>query len=64
MATEDNTTVTVSDFGAVDFENVSEVGGQIVVNLSAGQSYVLAAYADNASADNLNDGQWYENIFQ
>ncbi len=56
MATEDGTNVTVSDFGAVDFENVTEVGGEIIVpTLNAGESYVLTAYADNASADNLND---------
>ncbi|NJM24711.1 MAG: hypothetical protein HC859_03560 [Bacteroidia bacterium] len=54
MATEDNTTVTISDFQNVDFQNVSEAGGTIVVNLNAGQSYVLAAHCD-AAADNLNN---------
>ena len=54
MATEDNTHVKVSDFGSVDFENVSEVGGEINVTLNAGESYVLAAYVDGAAA-NLND---------
>ena len=54
MATEDNTNVKVSDFGAVDFENVSEVGGEINVTLDAGESYVLAAYADGVAA-NYND---------
>jgi gliding motility-associated-like protein len=54
MATEDNTTVTVSDFGGVDFENVNEGSGSIFVTLDAGQSYVLAAYCD-VDPDNLND---------
>ncbi|HYG19210.1 MAG TPA: IgGFc-binding protein, partial [Ohtaekwangia sp.] len=54
MATEDNTTVTVSDFKGVDFQNVSEAGGSIVVTLNTGQSYVLVAYCDGA-ADNLNN---------
>ncbi|HEY4654644.1 MAG TPA: IgGFc-binding protein, partial [Cyclobacteriaceae bacterium] len=54
IATEDNTTVTVSDFGGVDFENVSEGGGSIVVILNEGQSYVLAAYADQ-TPDNVNE---------
>ncbi|UII30120.1 putative Ig domain-containing protein [Fulvivirga ulvae] len=55
MATEDNTTVTISDFDAVDFENVSEGSGSIAINLNHGQSYVMAAFADNPSADNLNN---------
>ncbi|MEQ9423635.1 MAG: putative Ig domain-containing protein [Cyclobacteriaceae bacterium] len=54
MATEDNTTVNVSDFGAVDFQNVSEGGGTITVDLDQGESYVLAAFA-NVAAANLND---------
>ncbi len=55
MATEDNTNVKVSDFGTVDFENVTEVGGEINVTLNAGESYVLAAFVDNPSTANLND---------
>ncbi|GAB3336755.1 hypothetical protein GCM10027429_20420 [Marivirga atlantica] len=54
MAVEDNTTVEVSDFGAVDFENVDESSGSITVSLDAGESYVLTAFADGAAA-NLND---------
>ncbi|MEM9297446.1 MAG: Ig-like domain-containing protein, partial [Bacteroidota bacterium] len=55
MATEDNTTVNISDFGAVDFQNITEPGSGIIsVNLDAGESYVLAAHADAASA-NLNE---------
>ncbi|PTB93197.1 hypothetical protein C9994_13265, partial [Marivirga lumbricoides] len=54
MATEDATTVTISDFGAVDFENISE-SGDITVSLDAGDSYVMAAFVDKPSTDNLNN---------
>ena len=54
MASEDNTNVTVSDFGSVDFENVDESSGSISVNLNKGQSYVLAAHVGTVAA-NLND---------
>lgn len=55
MATEDNTLVTVSDFGTVDFEVQNEGAGSFNVTLDAGESYVLAAFADNPSSDNLNN---------
>ncbi len=54
MATENNTLVTVSDYDNVDFQNVDEIGGTISVSLDAGQSYVLAAFA-NVAPDNLNN---------
>ncbi|WP_424963800.1 Ig-like domain-containing protein [Ekhidna sp.] len=66
MATEDNTNITISDFDDVDFEGVSQAtedSGSIPVTLNAGESYVLAAFA-NSSTDgpgnsngtaNLND---------
>ncbi|WP_420315855.1 Ig-like domain-containing protein [Ekhidna sp.] len=66
MATEDDTNITISDFGDVDFEGVAQAvedSGSIPIMLSAGESYVLAAFA-NSSTDgpgntdgtaNLND---------
>ncbi len=58
MASQDGTSVTVSDFGSVDFENINEaaqpVPGEITVSLDAGESYVLAAHVDAAAA-NRND---------
>ncbi|MGB6035004.1 MAG: IgGFc-binding protein, partial [Cryomorphaceae bacterium] len=54
MATEDTTSVTISDFGGVDFQNVSEGSGSISVTLNRGESYVLSAFADGPSA-NIND---------
>ncbi|MEM6829801.1 MAG: IgGFc-binding protein [Bacteroidota bacterium] len=59
MASEDDTEVTISDFGGVDFENIDEaaqpVSGEISVMLDAGQSYVLSAHLKNSNTANTND---------
>ncbi|WP_370087849.1 Ig-like domain-containing protein [Ekhidna sp.] len=61
MATEDDTEVVVSEYddGAgnqVEFEGFGgATPSTITVNLDEGESYVLAAYADQGAAANLND---------
>ncbi|RED99763.1 tandem-95 repeat protein [Marinoscillum furvescens] len=58
MATEDNTNVSFSDFGSVDFEVVNESTGSVDFVLHEGESVVLAANPQSLGGGlfkNLND---------